>query len=223
MHCGPIRHTINMGNAPGGAFDRRLIVHQTDHVAAPADELLIQDVFRDLVADDARTALIAAHVANAVELGRNCLVLTQWRTHLESLCRQLTAHGLEPLVLRGGLGKRARADALARLNDPANRPFVLLATGSYIGEGFDCPALDALFLGASEEVSVLVRMSLSSGGSFSTAGRACVSAVPIDGYPPGDRVTDGNGDVARAESEVLDRNLIVASGRCASRRRFVAG
>ena len=35
---------------------------------------------------------------------------------------------------------------LAELNDPANRPFVLLATGSYIGEGFDCPALDALFL-----------------------------------------------------------------------------
>lgn len=145
-HCGPIRHTINMDDAPGAAFDRRLIVHQTDHVAAPADELLIQDVFRDLVADDARTALIAAHVANAVDRGRNCLVLTQWRTHLESLCRQLTAHSLEPLVLRGGLGKRARADVLARLNDPANRPFVLLATGSYIGEGFDCPALDALFL-----------------------------------------------------------------------------
>jgi hypothetical protein len=146
MHCGPIRHTIDMGEAPGAALRRRLIVHQTDHVAAPADELHIQDVFRDLVADDSRTALIATDIAEAVDRGRNCLVLTQWRTHLESLQQHVTAHGLEPLVLRGGLGRRARADVLAKLSDPANRPFVLLATGSYIGEGFDCPALDALFL-----------------------------------------------------------------------------
>jgi superfamily II DNA or RNA helicase len=146
MHCGPIRHTIDSGDAPGAVLRRRLIVHETDHAAAGTDDLHIQDVFRDLVADEARTALIATHVADAIDRGRNCLVLTQWRTHLESLLQHLTVLGLEPLVLRGGLGKRARADVVARLNDPANRPFVLLATGSYIGEGFDCPALDALFL-----------------------------------------------------------------------------
>ena len=146
MQCGPIRHTIDTGEAPGAALRRRLMVHQTNHASAHSGEFHIQDVFRDLVADDARTALIAAHVAEAVDRGRNCLVLSQWRIHLESLQQQLTAHGLEPLVLRGGLGKRARAGVLAKLNDPATRPFVLLATGSYIGEGFDCPALDALFL-----------------------------------------------------------------------------
>jgi superfamily II DNA or RNA helicase len=146
MHCGPIRHTIDTGEAPSAALGRRLIVHETSHTAAHTQELHIQDVLRDLVADEARTALIASHVAEAVDRGRNCLVLSQWRTHLESLQQQLTARGLEPLVLRGGLGKRARADVVAKLNDPANRPFVLLATGSYIGEGFDCPALDALFL-----------------------------------------------------------------------------
>ena len=135
-----------MGEAPATALRRRLIIHKTSHAASHVDELHIQDVFRDLVADDARTALIATHVAEAVDRGRNCLVLSQWRTHLDSLQQQLTAHSLEPLVLRGGLGKRARAAVLAELNDPANRPFVLLATGSYIGEGFDCPALDALFL-----------------------------------------------------------------------------
>ena len=49
-------------------------------------------------------------------------------------------------VLRGGLGVKARAAALARLEpDPAGPPVLAVATGSYLGEGFDCPALDMLF------------------------------------------------------------------------------
>lgn len=146
MQCGPIRHTIEAREAPSAALDRRLVVHETDHSPPDAEELEIQEVFRELVADDTRSADIATDVAEAVARGRNCLVLTQWRLHLESLFEELAARGIEPLVLRGGLGKRVRADVLAKLNDPTNRPFVLLAIGSYIGEGFDCPALDALFL-----------------------------------------------------------------------------
>jgi hypothetical protein len=54
-----------------------------------------------------------------------------------------------PQVLRGGMGAKARGAALSRL-DPqaAPAPLLVVATGSYIGEGFDCPALDALFLTA---------------------------------------------------------------------------
>lgn len=146
MQCGPIRHTISPAEAPGAALERRLIIHETDHAGSQGDELGIQEVFRDLVADDDRTALIAGHVADALGRGRNCLVLSQWRSHLETLQHMLEARGVEPLMLRGGLGKRARAEIVAQLNDPHRRPFVLLATGSYVGEGFDCPALDALFL-----------------------------------------------------------------------------
>ena len=50
---------------------------------------------------------------------------------------------------RGGMGAKARAAALARLSpDPDGPPLLAVATGPYVGEGFDCPALDTLFLAA---------------------------------------------------------------------------
>ena len=57
--------------------------------------------------------------------------------------------GHDPVVLRGVMGAKARTAALARLQpDPGQSPLLAVATGSYIGEGFDCPALDTLFLAA---------------------------------------------------------------------------
>ena len=53
------------------------------------------------------------------------------------------------MILRGGMGAKARAAALQRLTpDPDGSPLVVVATGPYIGEGFDCPVLDTLFLAA---------------------------------------------------------------------------
>jgi superfamily II DNA or RNA helicase len=74
-------------------------------------------------------------------------VLTQWTEHVDRLVTALTEQGHEPVVLRGGMGARARAAALARLEpQPDGPPLLAVATGPYVGEGFDCPALDTLFL-----------------------------------------------------------------------------
>ena len=75
------------------------------------------------------------------------LVLTQWTDHLDALATELRQQGIEPLILQGGLGKKARAAVIDQLNaDPAPTGQLLLATGSYLGEGFDSPSLDTLFL-----------------------------------------------------------------------------
>jgi superfamily II DNA or RNA helicase len=76
-------------------------------------------------------------------------VLTQWTAHLDRLAAALCERACDPVILRGGMGAKARTAALARLQpEPGGPPLLAVATGPYAGEGFDCPALDTLFLAA---------------------------------------------------------------------------
>ena len=161
LQLGPARHTI--AQPPSGTLSSRgldrsrpdpvLCLHPTSFRYAgetePSAPGGIAAVYRDMAADDDRNRQIVDDVLAALERGRHCLVLTQWTGHLAQLDLLLRDRGLDPVILRGGMGAKARAAALARL-DPitADTPLLAVATGSYIGEGFDCPALDTLFLTA---------------------------------------------------------------------------
>jgi superfamily II DNA or RNA helicase len=148
FHCGPVRHVINPGAVPGSELVRReLVVHQTTTEVSEDEAAHIQSVFAALVADERRTAQICEDIHTAVSTGRTCLVLTQRTDHIEEIVAGLAVLGDHALVLRGGLSKRARAAVSegirARTSDSG---IVLVATGSYLGEGFDWPELDTLFL-----------------------------------------------------------------------------
>ncbi|MHB1738254.1 MAG: TOTE conflict system archaeo-eukaryotic primase domain-containing protein [Actinomycetes bacterium] len=162
LQLGPVRHTIGPDATPVGQLpvagaeagpERRLVLHHTTYrYSGEADPFApggIAAVYRDLVADDERLALIIEDVLEALERGRHCLVLTQWTAHVDRVATELTGRGHEPVVLVGGMGARARATAMARLDPQASDgPLLVVATGPYVGEGFDCPALDTLFLAA---------------------------------------------------------------------------
>ena len=127
--------------------ERVLVTHTTGHEQPDDDEVSIQAVFRALVEDEERSRQICGDIAAAVEAGRNCLVLTQWTEHLEALSGELQRLGIEAIVMRGGMGKKARASASAQMEAQASAGgLALLATGSFLGEGFDLPQLDTLFL-----------------------------------------------------------------------------
>lgn len=92
-----------MGDALGRAQDREAVLSRFVDTLSARDAKALR---RDLVEDKARTRQVATDIATAVGDGRNVLVLTQWTEHLDALTADLTARGLEPLVLKGGLGKK---------------------------------------------------------------------------------------------------------------------
>jgi superfamily II DNA or RNA helicase len=91
--------------------------------------------------------MICSDVLRAVNEGRSPLVLTERTEHLQELGRRLSPYVPHLISLRGGQTRRDLESALARLNEnPGTSGRVILATGKFIGEGFDDPRLDTLFL-----------------------------------------------------------------------------
>ena len=146
MYCGPVRHSMPVP-AESARHSLKLMVHETAHESTE-DGQHIQTTFRALVEDDVRTAAICEDINTASKAGRNCLVLTRWTEHLELLVAGIESRGVDVLALHGQMGKKARAAVLQKLQQPSGRGdgLVLAATASLLGEGFDCPPLDTLFL-----------------------------------------------------------------------------
>lgn len=147
MYCGPVRHRMATDETEHARVERALVAHATSHAPPGAEDAGIQEVFRALVEDDERSWQICTDIAAAVAAGRTCLVLTQRIDRIERLSRGLELRGLRPVVMRGSMGKKARVAAMAEMQErSAEGGPVLVATGSFLGEGFDFPELDTLFL-----------------------------------------------------------------------------
>ena len=149
MQCGPIRHRVDARQQAESRPFAHVVTPRMTSFTLPA-ELVdpgIQEIYSRLVADRPRTEGIVADVLEAIRRGHSPLVLTERTEHLEQMQQLLAPHVEHLVVLRGGMGagqRRAIAAALTAIPDDA--PRVLLATGRYIGEGFDDARLDTLFL-----------------------------------------------------------------------------
>jgi superfamily II DNA or RNA helicase len=110
-------------------------------------EVTIQDIYGALINDTARNEMIANDVVRAVQSGRCPLLLTGRTEHLQCFATRLAGFAKHVFVLRGGMRKKQRREtAVALASVPEAESRVILATGSYIGEGFDDARLDTLFL-----------------------------------------------------------------------------
>ncbi|ALK99981.1 DEAD/DEAH box helicase [Massilia sp. WF1] len=145
MQCGPIRHTA--AQPPGAPHDLKVLPRShVTRIELPTDTG-IQDVFRHLANDPARTEAIVAEVKDAYEQGRKVLVLTERTEHLEAIAAALANPLTALFMLHGRMSKKQRAALIAELDAlPPDAPRILLATGKLVGEGFDHPPLDTLVL-----------------------------------------------------------------------------
>ncbi|NVM93707.1 DEAD/DEAH box helicase family protein [Arthrobacter sp. AETb3-4] len=136
---------------PAPALELKL--HRTAYVyigeADPSEPGQISEIYKDLVSDDPRFEQIFDDVRSAHAADRRILLLTTWKAHLERFRVRFEEVGLKPIIFAGGMKAKERQEAVEGLDAvPDNEPLLVLGTGQYIGEGFDCPKLDTLFLAA---------------------------------------------------------------------------
>jgi len=152
MQCGPVRHRVDpRTQAAARPFGHIVLVQPTSFVALrdpePDRRLEFQRLYQGLVEDDERNRRICADVVDAVGTGRSPLVLTERNEHLERLESGIVGHVAHVITLKAGFGRKQRIALAERLASvPPDEGRVILATGKHIGEGFDDPRLDALFL-----------------------------------------------------------------------------
>ncbi len=152
MQCGPVRHRVNhKQQAAARPFRHTVIVRPTDfrplRPANPDVRMQFHDLYDELIADEDRNRSLCADVIQSLREGRSPLVLTERNDHLAALALRLTPEARHLIVLRGGMSKKQLAAIHARLAAiDAGETRVLLATGRYVGEGFDDARLDTLFL-----------------------------------------------------------------------------
>jgi len=151
MQCGPVRHRVDARfQAARRTFAHQVRLRQTSFRIPVEQEnsqsLSMPTIYAALAADEDRNALILDDVLAALDGGRHPVVLTERRDHLERLRERLEGHVRNLVILRGGMSSAEREAAKVTLRVADDQERLVLATGRYLGEGFDDPRLDALFL-----------------------------------------------------------------------------
>jgi superfamily II DNA or RNA helicase/very-short-patch-repair endonuclease len=152
MQCGPIRYRVDAKEqAAARPFTHTVFVRPTGFRPLRTARLDVRSQFHELydelIADEARNRLICVDVVQAVREGRSPVVLTERTEHLDHLAERLSPGIRHLVVLRGGMGRKELGAVIPHLAAiPENEERVLLATGRYLGEGFDDARLDTLFL-----------------------------------------------------------------------------
>lgn len=148
MQCGEIRYTSDSkAQQIQQSFRRLLIPRFTSHRNLNADGNNYAQIIDELIENESRNRLILDDVASNIAEGRTPIILTARTAHVDLLTNQCRKICQNVIRLVGNDSAKAKREVITQLNAiPANEPLVVVATGKYVGEGFDLPRLDTLML-----------------------------------------------------------------------------
>jgi superfamily II DNA or RNA helicase len=146
MQCGPIRYQKTQKDIICEISQYHVIPRITEFYCDWSEESNIYDLWPKLINDEKRNHMIVDDVLKNVQNGRIQLVLTERRAHLKILTEMLKDKVGNLIILYGEIKPKKRNDILQELSHASDKRNVILATGTYIGEGFDYPQLDTLFI-----------------------------------------------------------------------------
>ena len=145
MAAGPIRHKVK--STTEEKFEQQVVVHQLYN--NPPKQLIssearpkISDAYRWIMENDERTQRIISDVLDSIQQSKHPIVLTERREHAETINALLLDKEVDSVVLKGAM----RASERKAVEEQLPTSQVVVATGKYVGEGFDLPRLDTLFL-----------------------------------------------------------------------------
>lgn len=153
MHCGPIRYQDDAKKqAAKRPFDHFIVPRFTSfriHSLAEKKEKewTIQELYAEIVKNEIRNQLIVDDVVKCHKKRKNCIVLTERVEHVTILSEMLAEKIPDTISVTGGMGNKETRETLQKITASSKeKPLTLVATGRFIGEGFDEPRLDTLFL-----------------------------------------------------------------------------
>ncbi|MEG2634178.1 MAG: DEAD/DEAH box helicase, partial [Oscillospiraceae bacterium] len=140
MQCGTIRYRVDAkAQAEKSSFEHILIPRFTAYRSS-GDGKSITDLYKSLAENELRNNMIIKDVIHALHNGRNSIILTERREHVTLLADLLSKHCKNIITLIGTASAKERRTVMEQLVlTPSDEPLVIVATGKYVGEGFDCP------------------------------------------------------------------------------------
>ena len=151
MHCGPVRYKVDARKqAEKRPFEHYVIPRFTPFrkpVSQNEKEWSIGEIYSEISTSQIRNQLIIDDIVKSVKEGRNPIILTERTAHVELIANALNKILPNVITLTGGMPVKERKTALERLSSTQEESnIVIVATGRFVGEGFDEPRLDTLFL-----------------------------------------------------------------------------
>lgn len=148
MQCGKIRFTSDAkSQMENQGFKRLLIPRFTSFRSITSDRKTYVQITQELSEDKVRNEFVMEDVKAAIQKGRTPLVLTTRTAHVKVLAQMLMPFADHVIQLIGADSAKEKRLALQKLQSiPTSESLVIVATGKYVGEGFDYPRLDTLFL-----------------------------------------------------------------------------
>ncbi|OGI11373.1 MAG: helicase [Candidatus Margulisbacteria bacterium GWF2_35_9] len=151
FYCGSIQYQVDAKKqAEKRPFDHYVIPRFTRFrlpLGIEEKKLNFQEIYSEIVTNELRNQLIVDDIIKANQSGRNSLILTERTSHVEILANKLSKKIDNVKVLTGSTGTKETLQIIKEIElTPIDKAITIVATGKYIGEGFDAPKLDTLFL-----------------------------------------------------------------------------
>ena len=148
MQCGPIRYNADAkAQMQSQTFQRLLVPRFTPFRPISGEDLSFTKVTQQLAVDEYRNLFIVNDVIETLKEGRSPIILTSRTAHVEILANLLKPHCPNVITLVGSESTKEKRQKMEQLQSiPSTEPIVIVATGKYVGEGFDYARLDTLFL-----------------------------------------------------------------------------